>query len=713
MGAGGFAAENLADDQSWISPPVARGLGEIAGAFAPGALAVGVGAAVNTASQVPGVSKGLELLERLVRPDQTARLRASAALRGRAGDIEAALAGLDAPALPGMTPAQRTGDPALMALERGVIAQTPRLRVEVGQQEQTAMRAAAEAAREITGAATPETARAFFETATDAATTRLQQQLERASAAADEAVAALGPRIPATQAERSRVFEESVETARREADAERRRLWAAVPETVNVDTDAVRRAFQQIVDEAGETNADLVPDIVRRIAERKNDLPPAELDRIYSRLSSDIRSFEASRGVNNADLRRAMAIQARDAVLDVINQSPEKAAPFLAARQATREYHDLYTRGPARTVFDTNARGAGADSGGVLQSILGTPREGSGARLAALDAALRGSPEGSAALDDYLRQTLMNALVDARGNLTPEAGARMLRRAEAILEARPQIGAQFRDAIDAALARQQGIREIERDLKTVRDTPGAQFVDAGVSREITSVLNAPDPAAAARALMREALKDPSGGAAEGVRRAMTEWILSKAAIETADRGRVLRGTQLRAILNDPRTGAAANEIYTDDQLARLNAIADDLTRIELSAAQQPAQDILPVDLIDRGIDFIGRYVGLRAAEGSNPGGAGALAYASGVTRLTRAIVNRLNSSGAERLLADAVMDPELYRALLVSSRSSQAEQLRAAAALERGYTGLTGSVLNNFTEIDEDDAILRGLGLAP
>lgn len=712
MGAGGFAAENLADDQSWISPPVARGLGEIAGAFTPGALAVGTGAAVNAAVRAPGVNKGLELLERLVRPDQTARLRASGALRSRAGDLDAALAGLDAPGLPGMTTAQRTGDPALMALERGIIAQDPKLRVEVGQQEQTAMRAAAEAAREITGAATPEAARTFFDTTVDAATTRLQQQLERASAAADDAVAALGPRTPGTQAERSRVFEESIETARQAADAERRRLWEAVPETASVDTGAVRSAFQRIVDEAGETNADLVPDIVRRVAASKDDLPPAELDRIYSRLGSDIRSLEASRGVNNADLRRAMAIQAREAVLDTINQSPEKAAPFLAARQATREYHDLYTRGPARAVFDTNARGAGADSGGVLQSILGTPREGSQARLDAIDAALRGSPEGSAAVDDYLRQTLLNALVDAQGSLTPAAGARMLRRS-AWLEGRPQLRAEFTDAIDAAAARQQGIREVERDLKAVRDTPGARFVDAGGAREITSVLNAPDPAAAAQALMREALADPSGGAAEGVRRSMTDWLMSRAAVETAGRGRVLRGTQLRAALNDPRTGAAASEIYTAEQLARLNAIADDLTRIELSAAQQPAQEILPVDFIDRGIDFLGRYVGLRAAESSNPGGAGALSYASGVTRFTRALVNRINSSGAERLLSDAVMDPELYRALLAGSRSSPAEQLRAATALERGYTGLTGSVLNDFTETSEDDAILRGLGLAP
>ena len=697
-------------EEAFPNVPNVGATGELVGGLGTGALL-----------QVPSLLAklpGVQMTRSAVAPflPSAAQDRAARRLATLSEDPLAASRAADAPTISNLTPAQRTGEPRLLALERAVADENPAIAKALRDRAAAAQETLEAEARALGG--DPTQTRAFLENRVTRLSEALNTRVEQAQTRARERIAALEPDAPAEVA--SRIAREEFDKAFDAARKQERELWDAIPKDVTIDLAPLFQRFDALVAATPVTGQQNIPAYARKFL--SVDSPdrlgvaatPAELQGLRSELLDIQRTARDAGRLNEARI----AGQIADDVLNALNSLPETAGPYAVAREFSRNLNEVFRGGGVAPL----ARTAGGSEPRVapeltLETLLKSG--GPSADVAARDllVATGNSPETRAAIEDYLTRSFRNTAVSADGRLKPEPATNWMRRNAALLDRFPEVRNRLAEAMTAQSQaqtltarqeavesglRQRGDTRMSRLLDQRQESAVARFLNAEPGAEVSRVFSADDPAAAAAALRRSVNRDPSGQALAGLRGAFIDNLFARAQ-ETKPDGMVLNGSAIMAALNDPKQAAALRQVFDPQALQRLRQIGTELTALERARGQLPSVGGVMQDLPSKVLEIVGRVAAARtaAALGGNTGLAGGLQAAQIASSNMQKFLTRLTRDRAHKLLTQAVTDPELFATLMSPMRTARQQDV-AARRLQAWMAGTAGRAIAG--EEDEEDS---------
>ena len=656
----------LSAEEAFPGVEGAGALGELAGGLGVGALT----AVPSLVTQLPGVRAAQGAVAPFTQAGSEAR--AARRLTSLVPDAEAASRAAEAPTISELTPAQRTGDVRLLALEKAVADENPAIAQQLRERAAAAQRTLEEEARALGG--DPMQTRAFLESRVGRLTDALNTRVEQAQSRARERIAALEPGAPADAT--SRIAREEFDKAYDAARAQERVLWNSIPSDVRIDTAPLFERFAALVQETPRTQQRSIPAYARDFlapdsaSRLEAAAAPAELQGLRSEL------LDIERAARDAGRRNEARIAGRiaDDVLDALNSLPETAGPYAVAREFSRNLNEVFRSGGVAPL----ARTAGGSEPRVAPELTLETLLGSGGPRAAVAArdllvATGNSPATRAAVEDYLTRSFRNAAVSSEGRIRPEGAANWMRRNEALLERFPDVRNRLAEGMTAqgraeTLATRQ--TDVERRLQRPNESAVARFLGADPGEEAARVFAARDPAAVATSLRRSVDRDASGQALAGLRGAFVDELFGRAR-QTTPEGTVLRGSAIMAALDDPKQAAALRAVFDAPAIQRLRQIGTELTALERARGPLPSVGGVIQDTPAKVVDIIGRVVAARtaAAVGGDTGLAGGLQSAQIASSNMREFLRGLTNDRAARLLSKAVTDPELFATLMSPTRN--------------------------------------------
>lgn len=720
----------LSAEEAFPGVEGAGALGELAGGLGVGALT----AVPSLMMQMPGVRAAQGAVAPFTQAGSEAR--AARRLTSLVPDAEAASRAAEAPTISELTPAQRTGDVRLLALEKAVADENPAIAQQLRERAAAAQRTLEEEARTLGG--DPMQTRAFLESRVGRLTDALNTRVEQAQSRARERIAALEPGAPADAT--SRIAREEFDKAYRAARAQERVLWNSIPGDVRIDTAPLFERFAALVQETPSTQRHNIPAYARRFLggetpDEQTDAVMSQLNMLYpgafpqqqasQRLGAaatpaelqGLRSelLDVERAARDAGRRNEARIAGRiaDDVLDALNSLPETAGPYAVARDFSKNLNEVFRGGGVAPL----ARTAGGSEPRVapeltLETLLGSggPR----ADVAARDllVATGNSPATRTAVEDYLTRSFRNAAVSSEGRIRPEGAANWMRRNEALLERFPDVRNRLAEGMTAqgraeTLATRQ--TDVERRLQRPNESAIARFLGANPGEEAARVFAARDPASVATSLRRSADRDVSGQALSGLRGAFVDELFGRAR-QTTPEGTVLRGSAIMAALDDPKQAAALAAVFDAPAIQRLRQIGTELTALERARGSLPSVGGVIQDTPAKVVDIIGRVVAARtaAAVGGDTGLAGGLQSAQIASSNMREFLRGLTNDRAARLLSKAVTDPELFATLMSPTRN-----VRQQDAAVRRLQGWLASTAGREIAGEEEDRQPASNAMAP
>lgn len=600
----------------------------------------------------------------------------------------------------GLTPAQRTADPNMLALEQTAARQSPDLRARLDQGTRDSIGRADARVRDMGGDV--EVAQGFFEQRRADARRTIQGHVDRATGGA------LRPAARNAESVNSERVVDQVREAERLADVEERRLWDAVPRGAQVGTESARRVANDLIGSTPRAQQDDIPAKVRELlGEGSNSAfsdfeTVAEMHGLYSELRRIARSAMAGSDQNRNRARIANAVA--DAILDDlganaalgdIGKSVDAARAYSAAR------HEIFDRGTVGRLLKRTLDGdTQVDGRLALDRSVG--RGGTSGMVGYEDLTRAAeSDEMGRAIEDYLASRFDRAAFRADGTFNPTGAQNFLRDNAETLERLPYL----RDSLAEAARTQSRAAAVSGRASRVlsdMDNPGrsrtAAFVQAAPENAVEEVFKARRPSLEARNLAATARKDETGAALDGLKAAFGNHLIRRS---TAPSG--LSGTRMAEFLASPERRLALAQVFDAQELQRLDSIAAELGKLE--TAQRAAPDIgaLSNRSPNRIIEMVARIVAARQGAQAGGGGGGSIQTAQMASGRVKALLGNLQNDKAEKLLMDAVEDPELFRLLLVDPGrvSLTPDQVNRLAPY------FTGAVSGTAEDQDPDDRILR------
>jgi len=673
--------------------PAEQVIGELAGGLTFAGLTGLVTGSVDLAGKAPGVRLARETLARVLPfSKQGAFEAASKRMREQAADPEAAADLVIEGGL--LTPAQRTGEPGLMALEKDVYEQSALLQKRYEDQLTEASRAIRDSIR-LPGSV--DDAQAFVGNRLERTVQALDARVRQAAVVANQRINALAPQRKA--AESSAIVREEIDKALNAARAQERDLWDAVPEDDMIETKGLFGEFDAIRMSLPRAKRDIIPEKARRFLdrdsnERLGDLESVkEIQGLRSALLEDMRKARKDGEFNKARIigqieqalldklteagGEAAITEARQAHIlgkidlatrDEITATAEGMTALAEARDFSRILNERFTKGAVGRVLGQESREV--DPRRTLKTTIG--RGGEQGRvegeqvLGATDSAV-----ADLAAADYLKAEFAERAFRGGEYNKAAAEAFMRNNAEA-LEMFPDLKRQMGSANSAAALRDRvtktaGARRDRLESRSV----ASRFIDAEVEDAIARVLSARNPTESAQELRRLVAKDKTGKALDGVQSAFVDHLMTQARTSDADEAGelVVSGRRFWNLLNEPKTKRALNAIMTGDQIKRLRQAAIQFRNLETSRRVSPTGAIM-TDAPGKLIQFIAGTLGARAGARLGEGTSGAsLRTASKTAGVFEKLAKQLSGDRAAMMIEDAILkDPQLFRALLTDMR---------------------------------------------
>lgn len=678
----------------------ARGIGEVVGGLGVPVAGAALGAAARGAQKLPAVGAAANVAQRTLLPfaGPGARVAASNRARGVTGDPQTAARNIDAENIGSLTPAQQSGDPGLASLENRLATENPEFGREL--RDRTARSAAIlrdELVR-LGGGGDIKDAVDFIAGRRDQFAKRLQGFVDSAVKRAESRVAKLAPER--AQSENSVIVREEIDKAFGQAKNQERNLWSRVPQDALVPTQNARARFDALVADTPTALADDIPDEARRMFASNQGVTDEATVREMLGLVSRMRQVSrAARSGETPNPNRArIADDIADGVLDDLESLPansQRVAKAVAeARAFSRELSETFKQGAVNTVRSRRSTGRGSvPAEAALGATVGTggPR----AAVAARDIRAATGGASDAATEDFLRGQVSDRAVRGDG-FSDRAAETFQRQNRDVLEEFPAVRDDIQGARDATAdvqARSARVKAITDRLNDRRQSVGAAFLNASPGREVAeAVFAARNPTAAARQIRNAAARDDSGRALDGVKSGFLDNLIKSASTSglDADNAAVISGSKLTERLSDPKTRGALAQVFKPDELARMDRLADQLTKIERAARAGSAERLID-DLPNKFLSVFAQVQAARvgAAVARRNGGGNIQTPGIFVNR-TKELLGRLTNDRAEQLLIDAIKDPELMSALLRNLDDPRAA--RASASRLNAWLVGTGAV---------------------
>lgn len=691
---GGQTAEQYTDNPALIA------LGELAGGLAPSAVLGTPRAALAAGEKFPVVGAAIRGVQGAALPFTEAggRVVAGRRIQELVEDptrAAARLAGEET--LPGvkLSPARSIGESRLLALERSILDEDPTLDMRFSKELAEANRATRAAAVEFQG--DPKRARKLLEGRREHLLSLVDTKAAQTARKAEEAVRRLGP--DATERQIAITVRGHVEDALRAARATERELWSAIDRDIPVDVDATRQTLAGIL--ANRTKAadpDDIPEYVKKLLAGPESAPVGGLldssgrpittkgdprktvgyiTDLRSRLLDDAAAARKAGQRNKARILSELAsgrkLDDGTIVANGLLQDLEKTGDLAKnASSFSNHLNDRFTRGSVGKMLGHEAdRGLRVDPSETLEFIDAGKDIGRANQLTEL---MEASPDARPAVEQYLRLAFTRQATDG-GQINPTAAAQYLRKYNESLALFPELRTEISGAIAASEAAGRAAGRQSRVAKALgnqRQSRAALYLDGRVGEEWRRVLNADDPATAAKDLLRQVRADPE--AVQGMKQGFVEELLRRSQTGEVDEAGefITSGKRFRKMLVE--NAKTADAILTAPERGRLRRVAATFERIEAKPGKP-----LPIldDRISNAIDFVASYLGAKAGGRLAKDMGASLVLAGKGASYYRQFAAKLTTSKARSLVTGAVDDPELYRALLVGPTDSAKAQKEA------------------------------------
>lgn len=608
-----------------------------------------------------------------------ASIRASDRVRGLVPDPTVAEARLSEKGIVKLPPAVKTGERRLMALQKAISDLDPTIEKKLQDTTEEAGRTLRDELRGL-GVDSP-AAREFIEKRYNVAVDRVRSFQQRAVARAKAKVARAQSSNNAT--DNAMIVREELEAELEKQTKIEAAKWRAVPADLPASTANSKSAFKAVVDETPKSQMDDIPAIAKRFL--GNDKGAygdtetlGELKGLRTKLL-EIKRQAKSRGQNN---QARIAGDLARAVLDDMMSVEGAQKALNEARAFSKALHDTFETGPVGTVFETTTHGAArVEPELTLETTVG--RQGLRGAVASDRITAAAPRTQSVVADDIRRMFEKEAVKD--GLVDPAAANRFIARNEELLAKHPGVRQDIDDAMQSSATAASAVRSGDRALKRLENRSksySARFLNANVDDEVSSVFSARDPVSFAKELRRQVAKDKTGRALEGLRASAIDFLIGK-----AGKGNDLSGSAIAGILNDPRSGGAMRAFFEPHQIGRIKRIAHELSLLETARGQLPSVGNPMEDAPAALLSIVTRIAGARA--GAWMGGhdvAGGLQSAQIMSGRAKKLLEGLTRDRAAQLLSDSVLDDDLYRTLLMPTRTAK-QRTRASMALGAWLVG--------------------------
>ena len=686
-GVGGAASEVAAGGVAGAASEEAeaRGYGEAAqtaiGALAP----LGAAATVTGAAQAGGfVARNSPIggtVMRAAAPFTRAggRRLAQDRVQDLAGGRERAARlaqTLDEDAELDLTPAQRTGDRNLLALQRLAGDRDPEIRERLEQRQAGVTREAREI---VEGDGDAAATQKFMRGRQREFTDRLRGNVAEAEARATAAAGRAGPQR--SQSENSARVAKEIDTAYARAREEERELWGRVPMDEEVGTDNAQTAMRRLLDETPQAQRQNIPRVARELLGTNSGLGDRTTIREMRGLQAELgdEARRAMAGENASPARARMARILADAVaedLSSLSGSTPAGRAILEANAFTRAKHEAFDTGLPQVARTRNQSGADrTDPRMVLDSTVGR----GGTRGMVEVERMRGAAgfEGGEtdavddAAADYLRGMFQRSSRDGEGGYTRGSAARFIRDNREMLDQFPGLSDELMEASRTASSAEDMARRAERWIKASRRRSRSSiegFLGRSPQNAARSIFEDARPGRAARSLLNTAQRDQSGEAVAGLKTAIGQNLI----LRGMGNGSANRNG-LTALLDDRDVTAVVDQVFSPGEVQRLRRVARELAAADIDTVSPQVGTNLSGSIVHTGLDTLGRFLGARA--GAKIGGAsmaGGLQSAQIFSARGRDLARRLTPDHASEIIARAVTsDPKLLRELLTELDTPQ------------------------------------------
>lgn len=399
--------------------------------------------------------------------------------------------------IPGVTQtsAQKTGSPALAALEAKLSRDSAKFGTEVQKTAEESLSALENMIVALRGTGDPAALTAAAELQAVRFRTLLAGRLQTAERDAAQAAAKITQDTPQARAELSKVANETLGQALKDVREVESELWSAVPRGIPMRADGVVGRFAEIRAELlpEESLPDVVEGFVARMLGKdfeaiskegritqkflREGLPrdattSGELIRFRSRALALARDAAAQGKHNDARILGQMAEAALDdldsmfqgAQAGVLRTFGADADAYNAARAFSRELNDTFTRTFAGRAQAVDVRGAARIPPEImLRRALGTGKEAGALRFRELEEATRflvsrdlGGPEAAETFETMIdaqerlfRLTAAEAISPTTGRVSAQKLAKTIRDNPQLMERFPEVKADLEEALKA------------------------------------------------------------------------------------------------------------------------------------------------------------------------------------------------------------------------------------------------------------------------
>lgn len=511
------------------------------------------------------------------------------------------------------------------------------------------------------------------------------------------------------QSKESTIVRNEIERVMREEKSKVDALWNEVPKDMPTGVSNTPAKFAELEGELAFAQRTDIPAVLSRdpIISNKELTTTTikEMQGLRSKLLENARIARKNGHWNRARISDEMA----DAILEDM-AATEGGEALQTAIQATRKFKETFTQGVVGKVLGYDKTGAPKiDMEVVLNAVVGRR----GAQAAVNVDRIPMTPEIENAMKRYITRSFSDYSLDSGGAINPAKANRWMRNNEDVLDRFPDLHKQLSDASEAQKIATQ-TREVmdarKRALQDPRISVAARFIETtDLGTEINAIFKAKHPARMTRELVRQASKDPSGQAIEGLRASMADYVL-----EMSSRGgynelgeRVISGNDMMGFIN--KSEGVLRQVFTPEQMGRMKRIASEFSKLQqyMSVSGHGA-DTEMKDFASNALRMASRVVGARVGGKIGAGTSGGSIQAAGImSGRAKAFMTWLTKNRAEALLHDAILspDPQLLQALLLPLDKPQTQATNLRILNDRLNVWLLGAgsrVMDDIIKAEEE-----------
>jgi hypothetical protein len=566
-----------------------------------------------------------------------------------------------------LTPAQQTGDPNMLAVEDLAASQDPNLRASLEARRAQSSDLARGNIEAMGGDV--ERAQSVLAERRRQFTAELQQKADAALQAAGGRVSGIAD-VPADSELGSRITSE-VRAELEKQVARERELWGAVPQDVPVSTQAARQRFSELDAQTPQAQKDDIPEVARMLLSadgnrRLQDVENVrEVHGLYSKLREVARNARA--GETPSRNRARIADELADAILDDLNAS-DASEPFNTAVAFSRSLHDVFDQGAVSRILKRSRSGVSS----IEPETAATRTVGRGG-VEGMVASRQLEEAGGAreTIMDYIAgQFGGSAINPGTGEVTTAGARRFMAKNRELLARYPELRSEIEGAVSQQETAQQLADRVTRRIAALEDAKQsavARFIGGSADKAVSAIIDAKNPIQAARRIANEARKDTSGQALDGVKGAIANHLINSARrTRGAETG--LDATALNRVLEDPKLTRAIGQIFTPVEIGRLRRIGSELAKAQAATDANIGTELSGAQA-NRLVEMVARVAAARHGANMGGGGGGSIQTAQMASSRMRDFLNHLTKDKASQMIADAVSDPELFRALLTETGS--------------------------------------------